>query len=561
MSLEWFSNELFLEIFEYLSTVDLLRSFSSLNVRLTNLLAFHLQTYPCSFQSSSKYHFDLICQHDLPSLFDRISSLRLSDHAHTPNQIDRFFSFGFSFRQFHHLTSLSLGEISSFNCWKTILMDIPHLSQLTHLSLSRYVILFNEDYDIHMIDCLNRLSKLLSCHLDITHDSVHGFSTPAIHSSSLKYLSLPYLECTVSQFFTLIAHIPNLQWIKGRISDSSKISPTSRSYPSIKTLKLTFEGSFIAINHLLSSIPNLETFQIHMPSSYIDGYQWCELIDNHLSKLKIFQLKMLTYIKSRKTREEEIEIILQSFRSPFWFEEHHWFIQCYYSTLPISSMVYVYTLPCSFPDLYYLDDAQVKSTSSINHSFVRVHNLYFTSALSTRGSPIHLNEIRCLHMNISFDDFLRSMVGKFDRLETLQIDLTDQINETTISIIQTLLDQMKHLRSFGLTSWIEGNLFPIQLKHPFIRQLDLRQLTVSYADQCSEQLTQSSIVQQCQILSLRMHQPIDILSLIHRLENLQSLTIKCHNCQTLTTIAEFLQRNSFSPSILPHTDEIRLWLR
>lgn len=565
MSLEFLSNELFLEIFEYLSTVHLFQSFSRQNLRLTNLLTLYFQTHACNLQSSSKYHFDRICEDYLPSLLDRITSLRLSDDDDTPNQMNYFFSMGLSFRSLIHLKSLSIHRFSSFNSWKTILNELHHLPHLIHLTISRYIILFNEEYDIEIIDCINRLSNLLFCHLDITNDSECCFSTPAIHSSSLKYLSLPYLECTDQQLLTFIQHASNLQTLIIRVSNPVKILPgyPIHSFPSMKTLKLTFDGSFESIRYLLSTMPNLTLLKINMPSSYINGYQWEDLISHHLFHLKTFHLKMSTFTISNNTRDEEINKILRSFQNSFWLEEHQWYIQCYYSTLKILSTVYVYTLPYSFPDLFYLDDAQVKSTDSRTDqsSFDCVKNLYFSSNLSERISPIYLNRIRYLYLSFPFDHLLQSILSKFDRLETLRIILVDRMTENDMNRLQSLLDQANNLRSFALSSWISQQIYPLELRNPSIRHLDLRGLSISYSDQFCEQLTRSNIVQQCQTLSINLHQPLDILQLINRLNNLQALIIRCADNKRMKTMIEFLQAHSFSPSMTSNTEEIRLWIR
>ena len=565
MSLEILSNELFLEIFEYLSTVHLFQSFSTLNLRLTNLLTLHFQTHGFNLQSSSKYHFDRICGDYLPSILDRITSLRLSDDDDTPNQINHFFSLGVSFRSLIYLKSLSIHRFSSFNYWKTILNELHHLPHLIHLTITRHIILFNEEYDIEIIDCINRLSNLVFCHLDITNDSECCFSTPAIHSTSLKYLSLPYLECTSQQLVTFIQHTTNLQTLVTRVSNPVKILPSLPvcSFPLMKTLKLTFDGSFESIRNLLSIMPNLVHLKINILSSYINGYQWEDLISNHLSHLTTFHMKMSTFTITKDSRDEEINKILQSFQNSFWLEEHQWYIQCYYSTLKSLTNVHVYTLPYSFPDLFYLDDAQVKSTCSKNNqsSFDRVKNLYYSSNLSKRISPIYLNRIRYLYLSFPFDHLLQSILSKFDRLETLQIILVDRMTENDITKLQSLLDQTNNLRFLALSSWISQQIFPLELRNPSIHHLDLRGLSISYSDQFCEQLTRSPIVQQCQTLSLNLHQPLDIVQLIDRLTNLQSLIIRCADNKRMKTIIEFLQSNSISPSLTSNIEEIRLWIR
>ena len=77
MSLEFLANELFLDVFEYLSSVELVRCFHSLNSRFNNLLLIHFQKHRLDFRESSKKDFDIVCQLNVPLLIDQIYSLGL----------------------------------------------------------------------------------------------------------------------------------------------------------------------------------------------------------------------------------------------------------------------------------------------------------------------------------------------------------------------------------------------------------------------------------------------------------------------------------------------------
>ncbi|CAF3485671.1 unnamed protein product [Rotaria sp. Silwood1] len=118
MNLESLANELLLGLFEYFSGVHLLQTFYDLNTRLNNLIFRHFQNDVLNFQSISKYDFDTVCQKYLPSITDRIITLRLSDDDDTPRQIDLFFTYGLSFNQFSHLQSLSIYHVYSLNSLK-----------------------------------------------------------------------------------------------------------------------------------------------------------------------------------------------------------------------------------------------------------------------------------------------------------------------------------------------------------------------------------------------------------------------------------------------------------
>ncbi|CAF3684677.1 unnamed protein product, partial [Rotaria sordida] len=86
-----------------------------------------------------------------------------------------------------------------------------------------HTIVYNEIYDIEIIDSIERFPKLVYCYLDIINDNEYCFLTPSIISSSLKYLSIPYLDCNINQLIYLIKHISNLQSLNIRIVEHSII--------------------------------------------------------------------------------------------------------------------------------------------------------------------------------------------------------------------------------------------------------------------------------------------------------------------------------------------------
>jgi len=95
MILESLSNELFIDLFELLNAVDLLRAFHGLNTRFDSLLFKHFRTYRVDFRSISKEDFNILYRAYLPSIINRIVYLRLSDDEDTPYQCAHFLSTDF----------------------------------------------------------------------------------------------------------------------------------------------------------------------------------------------------------------------------------------------------------------------------------------------------------------------------------------------------------------------------------------------------------------------------------------------------------------------------------
>jgi len=122
--IESLPNELFLEIFGYLTNVDNVCTFSRLNKRFQCLILHYCYTF--DFQSVSKAKFDyVIQQHDI----HRWRSLRLSDDDNTPGQVTHFcrlFSFAVYISQLEVLSIINMKS-------NTALIFLPQLTSFTHL--------------------------------------------------------------------------------------------------------------------------------------------------------------------------------------------------------------------------------------------------------------------------------------------------------------------------------------------------------------------------------------------------------------------------------------------
>ena len=578
MDLECLANELLLDLFEYLSSLDLLRAFYTLNTRLNDLIFLHFQRHALNFQSISKSHFQWICKQHLPTMTDAIIALRLSDDDDTPQQINLFFTYNFSFQQhFIYLQSLSIHRIYSSQSLHRIMLELPFLSHLRHLKITRYKIVYDELYDLQFLHRLGCLSQLLYCHLDITNDNHRCILIPTIRSSSVQVLSLPYLNCNLNQFQTLLADVVDLQSLYISIVDHSITSPTFTSINllTITKLNMIFYGSLLSIKYLLQIMPNLEELKMNMPSTYIDGQQWEILIEKNLFRLKIIQLKMSISLPHEKHPEETIEEILNSFRRPFWIIKHRWFIQCHWTITDGSSIVSIYTLPYAFRHFSYSGNGQSKSTYSnenFHWSFDRIQNLYYGYIPSANISVpnIRLHNIRHLDLTIPFDDSFWTIVSTLDRLTSLNIVLNSQMDTKEIQWkLQILINRAICLHSLTYFSWSNENVFPFELRNFTIRQLDLRSPNLLYNYlQCIE-LTRSSIGQQCQVLLINVDQRANIIYLVNHMNNLRALIVQCPSTSSKSTNRNLLQwLEQHLPStclisnsaILDDDDDIRLWI-
>ena len=207
---ESLANELLLYLFEYLNDVDLIRGFYGLKYRFNSLVYSHLRNYYLDFRSIYKKDFDFICQKYLPLVIDRIQCLHLSDSDDTPQQFDIFISLIPSFQQFISLKSLSLTNIRYIYLINKILNQLPNL---IHLNISACFLNYDLKNNIHLINNIWNLPKLISCTLEnvICYETL--LSAPTIISSSIQKLIINNNTCNLCEFIRLFEYTPNLQYV------------------------------------------------------------------------------------------------------------------------------------------------------------------------------------------------------------------------------------------------------------------------------------------------------------------------------------------------------------
>ncbi|CAF4604515.1 unnamed protein product, partial [Rotaria sp. Silwood2] len=94
---------------------------------------------------------------------------------------------------------------------------------------------------------------------------------------------------------------------------------------SISTLNIiVFSGEQNILVNILKNLPNLCQLKIHIffDNTCIDGQQWQQIIEDYLPKLKKFRMKMQTVLNSDINKEQQIDELLNSFKSQFWLVKH-----------------------------------------------------------------------------------------------------------------------------------------------------------------------------------------------------------------------------------------------
>ena len=536
MSLESLANELLLDIFRYLNTIEVIHSFHQLNHHFDQLLSLHFQIYPFDLRSISKQNFDNLCIHHLPSLTDQIISIHLSNEEETPNQLQLFLSSGF---HFHHLQSLSLYHIHSIQLINEILINTPLLIYLNIRTC-------HSDGDPQQGEiCFNRIWSLI--HLQTCHLNEIFSSTATRISSSIQQLSLQNSSLSFDGLTWLFQHTSALQTLQIQIEDFSDGFIFNSIFPTLNRLTMDFRGTLENLQILLRNLPNLSNLTLTISRIYINGYQWEDFIRHSLKKLLIFRLLMFYQFDESINIPEELQQLHQSFQTQFWFEEHQWFIQYHCHT--VSRRIQLYTLPYTFPKFFYIPSDISQSTCPTERKYKSVRNLIFDDGLT--GLGIQFPNIHHLELTLPFVQNISLVVPRADHLTSMEVVSITHSDEFDQSILRLrhFLDQAIHLYSLTIDYLILSQLSTIRTRNSSIRRIDLMLNDGHfYGIECIA-LIQSFLGDQCEVLSINFEHRSIILHVIEQMPKLRALICQCQDDQW-----------GESTDSASNTDELIQWL-
>ena len=168
---------------------------------------------------------------------------------------------------------------------------------------------------------------------------------------------------------------------------------------------------------VLQNMSNLRHLYIRIKHSLINGHQWEQIIRNYLPKLKIFRLKMNKAFFNNPNIElhEQVDKLIDSFRSSFWINEHQWFVRCF----TWSKIIVLHTLcnaynyyGCIIPDSWqstYPHDNQQQFYNKITSIY---RNIFYQPI----SSNICLSNIEYLNMKLPINDQFWSIVSSLNQL-------------------------------------------------------------------------------------------------------------------------------------------------
>lgn len=528
MDLESLPNELLFKIFEFLSTVDVLRALCELNVRFNHLVSNHLKNYKyINLRTASKYNLDLFWKQYLSPSVNQIISLSLSNDNNTPNQIDQFYAHGFRLYQFTSLLSLSLFYVHSSETMNEIMKDLPHLSTLTHLTFEKCYI---SNYSLTNV--IWSLPKLIYFRANKEFDSTIALCMPTVTSSIIKYAH-GFCDKASGNMIDLFRHTPNVLCLSIHIDGILSNTDLSSNITSLTKLNLLFANSaFYSLVNLLKKMPNLSHLKLETLRLSVPAQIWERLIEKHLPKLRNLQFKMnFTTGTEKDAREKQVEQLVETFRNTFWLDEHQWLVQCDWNL--DNEQCSVYTLPHTFENFDIKCPIRSKwnrPPDDIRHSYDCVRRLTYSV------KPYYLYE--CLTL---------SHIHFFD-IEHITIELptcnsfrykNEQLGPSTYDNEQNCLKQLQYLleRYPRLTSLhiIEWPLTIFTLSQNIVKNVSVSELNLRCHDgneyfytlqQCDE-LSRSVLGIQCKTLTIDVEDWTCVYDLIIKMDNLQVLKVQC----------------------------------
>ena len=507
-------------------------------------------------------------------------SIHLSNGDRCPHQIDPFLTANtIRLDQCVGLQSMSVKHVRSLAILNRILDQCSMLPFLTRLSIDKAKLSFNESGAQSMIDRIWALPHLVTCSLRIQCYGDNSFPQPTIVSKSLTSLIIQEVASELLQIVHLCDHTPNLQSLSMGFFGNPPALPATQLLP-IRRLIANFESDTDVLEQLCECLPHLTHLTIEIHEMWVDGYVWERIIRKSLPKLKKLRFKMRYEPENTDRPDEEINFVLNSFRTPFWIDEHQWFVRAEYNGTSEEGSTHwidVFTLPYvfdSFPRRYNFLRSQSTCPDVENNALTcrSVTSLFYRSADWTDPilSSVQFPCLQNLSLLLPFDPQFLSVVCNFERLASLYVDVDIGADPQYIqSHLQCILDRARYLRSLSFGSWLPWDDQRIiqTLRSSSIRELNVRnvanrsQLGGLEERQCLE-LSRSELGRQCETLSIHAKDRTTVLSVVHMMHNLRVLHFQCddddyvRSSDSETAHGDHIRSRSRSVSVTTSDDDI-----
>ncbi|CAF4698538.1 unnamed protein product [Rotaria sp. Silwood1] len=323
--LEYLSNEIFYEIFEYLDGCFVYNIFSNLNIRFKYL--FNDSSLPLKLNLSwtSKLTFENYYKYIIIPNLNRIISL----HIPNPLAIKSFLSLFSIKNSFIRLESINFGKMNTEHiiCLLIYLKTLPRLFSLS-ININN-----PKDNDNTIFHLIVSLPILKYCKISSENEE-SLFSIPILirnikqQESTIEYLILNSI-CEFDQLIAILSYTPRLIHLS---CHSLHVGNDQVHIPIIVTnLKKLFIELDATPFHIFKSFISKISFQLEIlrisakyEKTYLDAKQWQELISFHMPHLRIFDFQFKSQLCDDQMKFIEYDKYIEQFHTKFWYERK-WF--------------------------------------------------------------------------------------------------------------------------------------------------------------------------------------------------------------------------------------------
>ena len=268
----------------------------------------------------SKTRFDVLCRFISPQ---NIRSLTLYNNEQIPDQISSFVR-QVRLQQLTRLHSIRLFGIDEF--------QLNYLFKRIDLNLIKLFSIQINKYDnrrrktsVNYLSTIVKQSNLRNLHLNIQNNRISDIEWPS--TCSIQCLTLDR-EISFDNLVKLFSCSPELHrlTVKDRFSRLIKKQILRSSFPQLTSLIL--EEVDVTIDQLESFLlltPSLISLKLLGRCEIFDGKRWEDFIQRNLPHLNQFQFDISCSTTDEQSRED-LELVIQSYRSPFWIEYKKWFV-------------------------------------------------------------------------------------------------------------------------------------------------------------------------------------------------------------------------------------------
>ncbi|CAF2971296.1 unnamed protein product [Rotaria sp. Silwood2] len=277
---------------------------------------------------------------------------------------------------------------------------------------------------------------------------------------------------------------------------------------------------------LLQNMSNLCYLYIRIKHSLINGYKWEQIIRIHLSKLKIFRLRMnkAFFNNSNIQLEKQVDNLINSFRSSFWINEQQWFFRCF--TWNKTIVLHTICSTCNYHEsiipAYWQSTFPDDNQQQFYNEITSIHSDTFLNELLSLN--ICLSNIDHLTIKLPINEKIWSIVSNFNRLRSLTVS---SHTDTFQFELQILLDRAPYLQTlrFEQDVSLPLHLSLFNYRNTSVCELSLFGCDYRFNEEECILFSRSPLGVQCEVLCIEVNNRETIIHLVKHMIKLRALHV------------------------------------